>query len=114
MISDIGKVIQSEVAKCFGHYMQRSQSHNTSNDVNMVHKDPADTNPFDGHYAFSIVSSMQKNVWIIYSGASSHVCCDIDMMVSTYVFETPLSVGLPDGTTKKVFCGGAVRKNKDI
>lgn len=42
------------------------------------------------------------------------MCCDIDMMVSTYRLEKPLIVHLPDGSSKQVLCVGCVRINKEI
>lgn len=34
--------------------------------------------------------------------------------MTTFKYETPLLVKLPDGSSKEVYCGGSVRVNKDI
>lgn len=56
---------------------------------------------FDGHYAFSIVPSMERSVWIVDSGASAHVCCDKEILHTTYWLEKPVVIHLPDGSTKR-------------
>lgn len=71
--SEIGKMIQAEIAKYMAQLPQKSQGTHVANDVNIVHQSEVNQSPFDVHYAFSVLSSMEKNVWIIDSGASSHV-----------------------------------------
>lgn len=63
----------------------------------MFHDGKGKINPFQGHCGFSVVPSITKTLWIIDFCVSSHVYCDIEIMVSTYHFEKPLMVHLPDG-----------------
>lgn len=82
--------------------------------INMVQGGKDKQTPFDGHYAFSILPSMAKTGWIIDSGASSHICSNVDMMVSIYRLEIPINVHLPDGSSKVVTHGGNARVSKNI
>lgn len=82
--------------------------------MNMVHGETEKQTPFEGHYAFTVVPSMMKEGWVIDSGASSHVCYDVDMLVSSYRLEKPVNVHLPDGTVKIVTHCGDARINKYI
>lgn len=92
----ISNIVLSEIAKCLGQLMQKLQTTTPSPVINMIHSKKQVVTPFDGHYAFSIVPSMTKAVWILDSGASTHLCYEIEMMTSTYRFEKPLSVHLPE------------------
>lgn len=69
---------------------------------------------YDGHYAFSIVPSMEKSIWIIDSGASAHVCCSKELLHTTYKLERPVIVHLPDSATKRVSVAGKVQLNQGI
>lgn len=80
----------------------------------MVHNEKDKQTPFEGHYAFTLVPSMTREGWVIDSGASSHVCYDTDMLVSSYKLDRPVNVHLPDGTIKVVTHGGDARINKHI
>lgn len=111
---DMAKFIQSEVAKCIGQMNQRDQGNVSGSDVNMVQNASEKLTPFDGNYAFTVVPSMTNQGWIIDSGASSHVCYDMDLLVSSYKLKEPVSVHLPDGTVKMVTYGGDARINKHI
>lgn len=75
-------------------------------------KDSAEV--FDGHYAFSIIPSMERTAWIIDSGASTHVCCDKEILHTIYRLNTPIKVHLPDGSSREVMVAGKVRLTKDI
>lgn len=53
-------------------------------------------------------------MWIVDSGASSHVCSNTDLLQSTYQLDKPVRIHLPDGSSKRVIHGGTTRLNKDI
>lgn len=69
---------------------------------------------YDGHYAFSILPSMEEIVWIVDSGASAHVCCDREMLHTTYWLEKPVVVYMLDGSNKRVTVAGRVKLSADI
>lgn len=71
-------------------------------------------NPFDGHYAFTTLLSMSKDAWIIDSGASDHICSDLELFHSIYRLSKPVKMHLPDGSTQTVGSAGKVKLNKDI
>lgn len=85
-------------------------------DVNFVHeiKEKTENEFADGHYAFSIIPSMEMTAWIIDSGASTHVCCDKEMLHTTFRLDKPVVVNLPDGSTKEVKIAGKVRLTRAI
>lgn len=117
MQADMASLIQAEVAKCIGNLGNSGTFGSTSrSDVNLVHegKGSGSRGFYDGHYAFSIVPSMVKSVWIVDSGASTHVCCSPELLYTTYRLERPAIVHLPDGATKQVVTAGKVRINRDI
>lgn len=93
-------------------FVSKDQVMNT--DINMVQGAKDKLTPFEGHYAFSILPNMAKTSWIIDSGASSHICSNMDMMVSTYRLENPINVHIPDGSCKVATYGGDARVSKDI
>lgn len=48
---DLGKMIQTELAKCFGNLMRKTNSiGNLATDVNMVEREESGTDHFDGHF----------------------------------------------------------------
>lgn len=81
------------------------QDGDVSTYANILHEKNLEPNPFKGHYVSSVVPGMTKSLWIIDSGASTHVRCDIEMMVPTCMFEKPISVHLLDGSATQVLCG---------
>lgn len=111
---DVAKLIQSEIAKCFSQFAQKSQGGGTSTDVNMVQGGKDKQTPFEGHYAFSVVPSITRQRWIIDSGASSHVCHDANLMISIDKLADPVDIHLLDGTIKTVRYAGDARINKNI
>lgn len=112
---DIGEIIQQELAKCLGNLMGKgSSSGSMSTNVNMVQKEDEGEQGFDGHYAFSIMPSMDEVRWIIDSLASAHICCNMNMMSSYERLPRPVRVHLPDGSGKIVHYTGSVRVNSDI
>lgn len=111
--SNMSKLIQLEIAKYDSTYMQQ-QGHITMGDVNMVQESQARETPFDGHYAFNVLSSMEKTAWVIDSGANTHICSTPELFSCTYMLSKPAVVHLPDGSSKTVTSVGKVRINKDL
>lgn len=112
--SDMSKLIQTEIARCFNNYMQQQGNNYPKGDVNMVHEQLSKRTPFEGHYAFKILSSMEKTAWIVDSGASTHICCTPELFYCTYKLSKPTEVHLPDGSSHKVLDARKVRLSKDI
>lgn len=84
-------------------------------DVNMVQGLQTRETPFDGHYTFSILSSMEKTAWVIDSGACSiHICSTPELFSSTYMLSKPVEVHLPGGSSKRVTSDGKVKLNKYV
>lgn len=57
---------------------------------------------------------MKSKQWIIDSGASSHICCNPELLHTSYKLDKPTVVFLPDGSSKSVSYAGIVKINKDI
>lgn len=57
---------------------------------------------------------MVKSCWIVDLGASSHVCYDANMMMTTYRLDKLVIVHLPDGSVKPVTFGGDARISKEV
>lgn len=112
--SDTNKLIQVEIAKYVSNYMQQQGISTNKGDVNVVHDQQGKYIPFDGHYAFSILSSTEKTTWVVDSGASTHICSTSELFSCTYKLSKLIKVHLPDSSSKKVISAGKVRLNKDI
>lgn len=56
----------------------------------MVQESNKRSNPFEGHFAFSILPSMEETNWIVDSGASTHICANPELLYTTYKLDTPL------------------------
>lgn len=78
--SEKSKMIQAETAKCVGTYMQQQGNALSKTDLNQVHETQNKDTPFDGYNVFSIVSSMDKTVWVIDFGVSAHTCSDPELL----------------------------------
>lgn len=113
--SDMNKITQAGIVRYVSSYMQQ-QGSNSSNkrDVNMVHHQQGKNTPFDGHYAFSIMSSMENTAWVMDSGASTHISSTPELFNCTYKLNKPIDVHLTDGSSKRVISAVKVRLNKDI
>lgn len=91
---------------------QMSNNHSMKLDVNMVQNTHA--SPFEGHFAFTIVTSMERTTWIVDSGASTHICCNVKLLDTTYRLDQEVKIYLPDGTSRIVTHGGKVKLNNYI
>ncbi|KAL2246098.1 UNVERIFIED_CONTAM: hypothetical protein Sindi_2878000 [Sesamum indicum] len=54
------------------------------------------------------------NQWIIDSGASTHMCCELRLLSDPKALNSPIHVKLPDGTVKKVNWTGKIQLTKEI
>lgn len=112
---DIVIIIQQELSKCLGNLMGKGNgTGNQMNDVNMIKVEEDKNAEFDGHFAFSVVPSMDEVSWIIDSRASAHVCSNKNMMSSFSKLSKPVKVHLPDGSTKVVYYSGTTKVNEEI
>lgn len=68
MSTDMGKIIQTEIVKYVQFYIQQGSTL-AKTYVNFVQESHKRDNHFDGHYAFTTLSNMDKDVWIVDSGA---------------------------------------------
>lgn len=102
--------------KCMGQFFQQQSNGTSSNesDANLVHETARKSQPFDGHFAFSVLPSMLETEWIIDSRASSHICSNPELLYTTHQLEKPTVIYLPDGSSKSVAYAGKVRLTKDI
>lgn len=111
----MSKLIQAELAKCVGNiFAHNASGSNTKTDANLVQGGKNKPHVFDGHYEFSAMTSMDSTVWIIDSGASSHICSNPKLMCTTYQIDKLTMIYLPDGTSKAVAYAGKVKVTKDI
>lgn len=72
------------------------------------------SHPFDGHFAFIAMPSMESKEWIIDSGASSHICYNPEILHTTYKLDGPTAIFLPDGSSRTVAFAGKARISKYI
>lgn len=63
-----------------------------------------------GIYSFiASFSSNIKEIWVIDSGATDHICISITLMHDIHILTHPILVQLPNGQTIKVTTVGSVR-----
>lgn len=112
---DMSKIIQAEISKYMSTYVHPSTAVNQGKgDINCMHQQQEDPGNFDGYYAFSVLPSMEHNIWVIDSGASTHVCYNPNLLTNIYQLKKPIKIHLPDGTSRLVNYGGVARLNNDI
>lgn len=140
---DISRIVQSEITKYLsglgnqngvfplgnqnigftqgnqnGGYLLGNGSQNAGpagkNDVNMVYKGKVDEEFFDGHYAFSIIPSMERDRWIVDSGASIHICVNPELLTSITQLDVPIKIHLPNGDSRIVSYAGTAQINKNL
>ncbi|KAL2229041.1 UNVERIFIED_CONTAM: Retrovirus-related Pol polyprotein from transposon RE1 [Sesamum indicum] len=100
--SNIGDIVRSELKK----YMQ-----------NDVPTDPLKINFAQlDNFAGNCVNppSVISSDWIIDSGATNHICADIQLFHSYTKLTTPLIIHLPNGHTQSVYHIGSVHLTTDI
>lgn len=113
-ISEIGRIIKTEVIKCMGNMMQHMSSNNSVKEVDANMVQNAATTPFEGHYAFTIVPSIASKKWMVDSRASSHICSNVGLLFTTYRLDHEVIIHLPDGSSRAVTHGGKVKLNMDV
>lgn len=69
---------------------------------------------YEGHYAFSIVPSMERDKWIIDSGASIHICTNPDLLTTIIELENPVRIHLPNGAYRIMSYAGTSRVNRNL
>lgn len=119
---DMASLIQAEVARCIGNLGNLGGGNGVPRtEINFIHENKNTTDKrkdgeetHDGYYAFSVIPSMERTGWIVDSGASTHVCCDREMLHMVYRLEKTAMVHLPDGSKREVTVAGNVRVNQDI
>ncbi|CAA0841724.1 Unknown protein, partial [Striga hermonthica] len=104
-MSEISSIVQKEIDK----YMTRKQGNENHSFSHFVEFTENSEN-----YAFSSLSSLEKGSWIIDTGASRHICSDVDLVLDSFDTPAPVTVNLPDGSKIKVNKIGKVRINDDI
>lgn len=112
---DMSKLIQAKIAKCVGQFLHQ-QPNPTSNktDANMVQESAKRSSPFEGHFAFSILPSMDTTEWIVDSGANTHICANPKLLYTTHKLDNSTIIFLPDGTSRIVAYARKAKINKDI
>lgn len=102
--TQIANMIQREIAK----YMNSSNSTymNMVNHLESVGNQPS--------FALSAYNSFCKNIWIIDTGASNHICGNLTLFDKIYDLKTPCLVILPNGTKLKVTKAGTVFINPSL
>lgn len=69
----------------------------------------------DRFYAFSTFGELERaDTWIMDSGASSHICCNIKLMHDIKTLATPQSIYLPNGAMQQIFETGTVHLARGI
>lgn len=66
------------------------------------------------HYVCSIFTNLDRDAWIIDTGASRHMCPNKHIMTNLTVLSRKVMVSLPDGSIKHVEYSGDVHVSMDI
>ncbi|KAK6146761.1 hypothetical protein DH2020_020630 [Rehmannia glutinosa] len=104
---DIAALIKQEVSKILaGQAIQGSR--NTENTLDYAHfTDFAGTDVYNSnHYALTTLEILEKDSWILDTGASRHMCSSSTLMTNIVPITSSVSVCLPDGATKLVTHSG--------
>ena len=81
---------------------QKANKPNKSESVNVTHSQPNnDSNITLLAGAFTSVDEIEKNAFIIDSGATQHMCCSNENMINYEMLSTPVSVQIGDGRVLK-------------
>lgn len=118
---DMSKLIQTELAKCMENLFQHDNGSwqwirdetSLPDHVQDVHDQGERYHPFDGHYAFTTMPSMESKEWTIDYSASSHICCNPKLLNTTYKIGKFSMIFRSDGSSRDVVFAGKARIGKD-
>ncbi|KAH6785633.1 hypothetical protein C2S51_038088 [Perilla frutescens var. frutescens] len=116
-MTEMNRIIQAEVAKYVGNYMMKNgHGSSTGSSANFVTADTKDDSQQSSmtHYAFGIMDNIHKSEWIIDSGASIHMCCNIKLMHTLRKLNEAQRIFLPDGSSVTADYAGEVKLTETI
>ncbi|KAH6813511.1 xylem NAC domain 1 [Perilla frutescens var. frutescens] len=124
-ISGVSKLIQmqTDLAKQFqqmfrkGPKWEDSAAEGPPNLANLTELDLGSSSidfKGGGHYAFGVSTAITNEEWIVDSGASHHMSCNIGLLTDMKRLKHPLQVFLLDGSSVWVFLAGEANLNRDI
>lgn len=102
---DFEKVIQAEIAKHFATYMdQRSdaakyKSKENHQSAHIAEIEEGEISDYTDHFAFGLSTDINKEEWIIDSGASNHMCCQASLLKFLKRLQHPIKIYMPDGSS---------------
>ncbi|KAK6118882.1 hypothetical protein DH2020_047376 [Rehmannia glutinosa] len=66
------------------------------------------------HFAMSLLSALDKDKWIVDTGASRHICSFPELVNKTTMLDHPVTVHLPDGTSVAVAQSGSIKLSNEF
>ncbi|KAH6781990.1 hypothetical protein C2S52_001203 [Perilla frutescens var. hirtella] len=112
----VSKMIQVEIAKHMTSYFKKGLR--TEADMSTTHMAEVDhgssSMDLTGHYAFGISTCIKKDEYIIDSGASNHMCCNLSLLNGLKHLKQPLQIFLPDDSHLWAFVTGRAKLNESI
>ncbi|KAK6125100.1 hypothetical protein DH2020_041164 [Rehmannia glutinosa] len=106
---DIATLIKQEISKALAGRVQQGQNSSEQSMNFTQYTDFAGTIlPLLNHHALTTLESLDKDSWILDTGASKHMCASPSLMQNLVPISSPVSDCLPDGTTKVVTHSGQV------
>lgn len=105
----IEKVIKEEVGKILVLFNQNTKQQVSEQNVNMVGDVTDSFIAYDCHFAFGVVEKVSMTQWILDSGASIHICCNVSLMKSVKKLDEMQKIYLPDGSMQEIEYAGVVQ-----
>ncbi|KAK6149665.1 hypothetical protein DH2020_017190 [Rehmannia glutinosa] len=109
-LPDYSIIIQKEIAK----YMSGLGNTNAGDIHTFSHFAEYSSTKHKTHFALSLLSTLDKDCWIVDTGASRHICSFPNLVTKSNLLLSPVTVHLPDGTSVPVTHSGNVQLSSAI
>lgn len=107
--SNIADIVKQEMQKV----LKGKVLINMDDKVNFSHiKEYAGMSSY--HFLLTVLDNLKPGTWIVDTGASNHICTDLNLMTKLRNTTQPIHVYLPDGTNKPVRQIGDVKLNPKL
>lgn len=109
---DTSILIQQEIAKYMAGKLMPSSGKGDAT-LNFAHLAEFGGNEVEtsNFYAFTLLENLESGIWILDTGASRHICTDLNLMANLIAVTSQISIHLPDGTFRAVTHMGDVKLN---
>ncbi|KAK6116061.1 hypothetical protein DH2020_008330 [Rehmannia glutinosa] len=109
-VPDFSTIIQKEIAK----YMSRLSNTNAGDIHTFSHFADYSGTKHKTHFALSLLSSLDKDCWIVDTGASRYIGSFPDLVTQSKLLLSPVTVHFPDGTSVPMTHSGNVQLSSAI